>query len=276
MYNSTTNSFTVTGLNPTTQYCFTVLAKDQAGNTSAQSIQDCETTLMTGANGSSCVMEDFENIGTSEGSYATRDWNDANGSAWQATDARTDLSITSKSITIRNGSLTSPTISGGIGNLTVTTKRYFGGSSGSFSVFINGSATSVGSIPYGNENEVITTTISNINIQGNISIVLTNSSSSNRIAIDDLNWTCYSVLSSDSFTKQDFTLYPNPVTSNQLNINSKKDLNVSIYNLLGKRVFNTFAFKGKNSLNLKDLKSGIYLIKLSSNDKLITKKLIIK
>ena len=51
---------------------------------------------------------------------------------WSATDARTDQTLNSRAITIRNGELTAPTTAGGIGNLTVTTQLVFSGSAGYF------------------------------------------------------------------------------------------------------------------------------------------------
>lgn len=274
LYNSTTNNFTITGLNSSTNYCFTIVAKDQAGNTSSQSIQTCETTLMAGANGSDCAMEDFENITSGQGSYDTRTWNDSNGLQWSATDARTDQSITNKSVTIRNGILTTPEISGGIGNLTVTTKRVFTGSTGTFEVLVNGN--SVGTIPYGNQDEVTTTTLNNINVQGNVTVVLDNNSTSNRVAIDDLSWTCYSVLSTEKQEQTKFKFYPNPLIGNELFIATKQNSTVKIYNLLGRLVFNADLKKGNNKLSLPKLQSDIYMIKLDYKSSSVTKKLVIK
>jgi len=274
-YNSTSTNFVVNGLNASTNYCFTVLAIDQAGNTSAQSIQDCETTLMPGASGTACVIEDFANVPSGQTNYTTRTWQDINNQTWQATDARTDQDVTNQAITIRNGQLTSPTINGGIGDLTVTTKRVFTGTSGIFNVLVNGS--SVGSIPYGNQDEIITTTISNINIQGNISLIIENTSTTNRVAVDDLNWTCYSTLNTDNFSFSNrFKIYPNPLQTNQLSIDSKENTLVEIYSILGEKVFDSNLITGINLLNLKELNTGIYLIKLKSNYGTITKKLIKK
>ena len=47
---------------------------------------------------------------------------------WTATDAREDESINGKAITIRDGKLTSPSITGGAGTITLTTQRKFGDS----------------------------------------------------------------------------------------------------------------------------------------------------
>ena len=57
---------------------------------------------------------------------------------WTATDAREDESINGKAITIRDGKLTSPSITGGAGTITLTTQRKFGDSgSGDLTVYVN-------------------------------------------------------------------------------------------------------------------------------------------
>lgn len=277
LYNSSSNSYNVTGLNNTTNYCFTIVAKDPAGNESAQSIQDCEMTLMAGASGSTCTMEDFENIASSQSNYDTRTWMDDNNLTWTATDARTDQSITGKSITVRNGTLTTPTINGGIGDLTVTTKRVFGGSTGTFNVLINGNATPVGTIPYGNEDEVITTTISNINLEGNITIVFDKTGETNRVVVDDLTWTCYSTLSSKEFILLDnIKIHPNPLKNGLLTIKVKENIDIEIYDLTGKKLLSKIINNKTGAINLSSFKSGIYLIKLIKDNNYITRKLIIE
>jgi hypothetical protein len=133
------------------------------------------------------INESFSNIGPYVG-YQTETWTGDDGGTWTATDARTDQSITGKAICIRNGVLTSPTVSGGIGSLTVTTQRKYSGGSGNMDLRVNGS--SVGSIPY--DGTVQTTTINNINISGDVVIVIdATNSSSDRPAFDDLSWTAY-------------------------------------------------------------------------------------
>jgi len=197
--NSSATTYTVTGLSPETLYDFTVLAKDAANNMSTQSTSASETTLMGSGSGGECANESFQNIASSGGnssSYTTRIWTGDNGLIWNATDARTDLTINEEAITVRNGNLTSPSISGGIGELTVTTQLSFSGSSGTFDLLVNG--LSVGTIPYSGDNTTpTTTTISNINVEGNVIVVLDNQSTSNRVRIDDLSWTCYSAPSTD-------------------------------------------------------------------------------
>ncbi|MCB0425120.1 MAG: endonuclease, partial [Mangrovimonas sp.] len=147
--NSNTPSYTVTGLSPNTTYCFTVLAKDASGNTSSLSNQSCETTTET-SSGDSCASEDFENIPANDSAYTDRTWTGANGT-WTATKARTDQTINNRAILIdcrtsSTGTITSPSILGGIADLTVTTQRLFTGTDGTLDVLINGNV--VGTIPY--------------------------------------------------------------------------------------------------------------------------------
>lgn len=255
-------STTVTGLTPLTTYNFYVIAKDTSGNSSAQSNIATGTTLAAPVGGS-CGNEDFENIPTASGTgYTTQTWTH-NNITWTATDARTDQSITNKAITVRNGSLTSSTISGGIKSLTLTTQLKFGGSPGYFNVLINN--VNVGTIPY--SATATATTIDNINVSGNIIIQLTNSSTSNRVALDDLSWECFSTLATTETKKDkaDFTIYPNPVKHNELFVkgeNLNKISKAEIYDLSGKLIDTvSHPFKDSNKINLKGLVKGNYILK---------------
>ena len=267
---SATSTYTVTGLTAETTYSFTVLAKDAANNMSTQSTAADGTTIAGSSGGTDCATEDFENIPANDGAYAVRTWTGTNGD-WTATDARTDQILTGRAITIRNGSLTSPTVSDGIGELTVTTQLVFSGSAGTFDVKVNG--TSVGTIPY--SSAVQTTTIPNINVQGNITVVFdSNSSASNRVRFDDLSWTCNSTLGIDEDNFVDVKFYPNPLNGNSLYLDTNQTLNIEIFNVLGKRIISDKVNANKNHLNLSDLNSGIYLIRISNGKQTITKKLI--
>jgi endonuclease I/chitodextrinase len=271
-FNATTNSFTVTGLTADTEYCFTIKAKDATGNESGFSNQACETTTDNGV-GVTCLAESFENIPTNNGSYQTRNWTGDDGGEWVATDARTDQTLDNRAITIRDGSLTAPTTSGGIANLTVSTKRVFGGSSGTFNLKVNNNV--VGTIAYGDQDVVQTITIPNINIEGNVTIVIDgNSESGNRVVFDDLSWTCFTELNVNDYQLNDISIYPNPV-SNILNIQLKnsRETQIEIYNILGKRVFSR-TIQQSQSIQLDNLNSGVYILKLTQNNSIISKKLI--
>lgn len=253
---------TVSGLMPSTTYTFHVIAKDAAGNPSPSSNTADGTTLAGQPGGTSCGTENFEGIPNGGNGYGTRTWTNA-GISWTATDARTDQTIAGKAITIRNGELTSSTISGGIQSLTLTTQLKFGGSSGFFNVLINN--VNVGTIPYSDTQE--TTTINNINVSGNIVIKLTNSSTSNRVALDDLTWTCAGTLGTTDVKKDnsEFTVYPNPVKNNELFVKGENLSTISkaeIYDLSGKLIeVISHPFKNSVKINLKGLTKGNYILK---------------
>ncbi|OUS01950.1 endonuclease I [Flavobacteriales bacterium 33_180_T64] len=270
-YNTSATFFTATGLTANTNYCFTVKALDAAGNESGFSNQDCEMTTNNGSGSSTCASETFENIPANSGSYSVRAWTGDNGLTWNATDARTDQTLNSRAITIRNGNMTSPTTTGGIGSLTVTTQLVFTGSAGTFDVKVNGN--SVGSIPYDTTPQ--TTTINNINIEDNVTVVFdTNSSTSNRVRFDDLSWTCYTSLSTDDFHLQSVKIYPNPVNGDEVTILSNQDISVEVYDILGKKVKVQNISSNQNKLNISGLSKGVYLVKLNSSTGTITKKFI--
>lgn len=82
-------------------------------------------------------------------------------------------------------------------------------------------------------------------------------------------------LSSSSFSQIDgLKMYPNP-TKNNLYIETalNSDINVSIVNMLGKEVVNTKVIN--NTVNVANLSSGIYIVKITEEGKTSTKKLII-
>lgn len=258
-------STTVSNLSPLTTYTFYVIAKDAAGNQSPQSNTATETTLSAPAAGTSCGTESFEDIPTSKPTdYDTRTWTN-NNITWTATDARTDQTINGKAITIRNGNLTSSTITSGIQNLTVTTQLKFTGSDSNLNVQVNG--VQVGTIPY--SATATTTTINNINVTGNVIITLTNPTRGNRIAIDDLSWTCYTntnlATAETTASKKALIISPNPIQHNELFVkgdNLNKISKAQIYDLSGKLIQTIERpFSNSNKINLSNVNKGVYILK---------------
>ncbi|MGL6128676.1 endonuclease [Chryseobacterium artocarpi] len=266
--NVNSTSTTVTGLNPSTTYSFYIVAKDAAGNSSSNSATVSGTTDAGGTTTPStgCASENFESIPAASSTYSTKTWTNS-GISWTATDSRTDQTINNKAITVRNGSLTSSSSGNGIGSLTVTTQLKFSGSNGALDVKVNG--TTVGTVPY--STTATTTTINNINISGNVTVSLVNNSSGNRIAIDDLTWTCYSGSSAKQAQNvapeatQSFKISPNPITNQEIVVkgdvqNVKK---AEIYTLQGK-VLQTIdrPFRNGNVIRTVNLGQGVYILKL--------------
>ncbi|CAD7801479.1 Extracellular ribonuclease [Chryseobacterium aquaeductus] len=256
---------TISGLTPSTTYSMYVIAKDGSGNSSPQSNIVTETTL-SAPGGGSCGTEDFSTMpATSTPVYNTQTWIN-NNITWTATDARIDETITGRAITIRNGNLTSTAIAGGIQSLTVTTQLKYSGTANNLTLQING--VNAGTIPY--SSTVTTTTINNINVSGNFTIKIINPTTGNRIAIDDLSWSCFGTLGTSDVSKdKSFSIYPNPVKNNELFVkgeNLNKISNADIYDLSGKLIKSIAnPFKTSNKINLHGVVKGTYILKTDNN-----------
>ncbi|MBP4140102.1 endonuclease [Flavobacterium geliluteum] len=264
----------VNGLTPVTTYSFYVVAKDAAGNSSLQSNSVNGTTTIIS---SSCASESFEKIPAAASSYGTKTWTGDSGLNWTATDARTDQAISTRAICIRNGSLSASISADGIGSLTVTTQQKFTtGNSGTFSLRVNGNI--VGTIPFGAPGVETTTTISNINIAGDVTISITDNSNltTSRVAFDNLSWTCYSNLNNEEFNSTEFSIYPNPAT-NQFSVNFKDgdgSFSIAIYSILGQKVFEKQNTTNK-IVETQNLSKGTYILKITKDSKTLTRKLLV-
>ncbi len=75
-----------------------------------------------------------------------------------------------------------------------------------------------------------------------------------------------------------FSAFPNPVSQGKLTITTfnTKEKEVTIYNVLGKRVFTHKFSANKKLLDVSHINAGIYIMKIIEGDKVATKKLIIK
>ncbi|WP_298515051.1 T9SS type A sorting domain-containing protein [uncultured Kordia sp.] len=85
-------------------------------------------------------------------------------------------------------------------------------------------------------------------------------------------------LSNDEFIKasNNYAIYPNPTTSGAFRIASSKEenLKIEVYTTLGKKVLTTVSTT--TQIDVANLKSGIYIVKISGKDtRQITKKLIV-
>ncbi len=86
-----------------------------------------------------------------------------------------------------------------------------------------------------------------------------------------------SVLSTNEFNASTgFKIYPNPTSVGYVNItsNNTESMSVEVFDVLGKQVMNQTV--SNTRLNVSSLKSGIYIIKISQDNTVITKKLVIK
>ena len=89
----------------------------------------------------------------------------------------------------------------------------------------------------------------------------------------DVTPTSLSLTDSD---RNAFSIYPNPVSSGIVNIASTNSdaISVQVFDILGKQVKNETLTN--NTLNVANLRSGVYIVKITQNNTSTTKKLVIK
>jgi hypothetical protein len=73
-----------------------------------------------------------------------------------------------------------------------------------------------------------------------------------------------------------YNIYPNPVTDKLHIITPKKIDDISITNILGKKVFNTTHISGKLSIDMSEYKNGMYFIHLKTDNRKKSYKIIKK
>ncbi|MFK5879696.1 MAG: T9SS type A sorting domain-containing protein [Flavobacteriaceae bacterium] len=113
------------------------------------------------------------------------------------------------------------------------------------------------------------------------SFALRQSDSSNNetVTVDNLKIT-QSFNETLAVTRNDiegFAIYPNPVNSGEFSIRSMSnlDMSVQIYDMLGKQVYNR-QVQTNERINVSNLNSGIYILKVEEEGKTATRKLIIE
>ena len=159
--------------------------------------------------------ESFTNIPANSGTYATQSWTGDNGLSWNATDARSDQTITGRAISIRNGAITCNTIPNGIGSITFKHQQQFSGSNPILEVRINGNLVGTAN-PL---TTIETTTINNINISGSFNLEIKQVTAGLRISVDDVSWTGYNGFPCVLPTAQPTVLNFSNVSNNSLNLN---------------------------------------------------------
>ena len=265
MGSTSSTSTNIANLNPLTAYSIYIVAKDAAGNVSPQSNTVTATTTALSAN---CGDESFETIPPSTSNYSTYNWI-SNGVSWTSEDSRTDQTINGRAITIRNGFVTALSVPNGIGEFKVTTQLKFSGSAGTLKIFVNGTDTGK-TVPY--SSTATTTTVTGINVAGTVEITLQqNGAATNRVAIDDMSWTCYTLagVNESAVGKNALSIYPNPVKNGELNVigkNLSEVKNAQIFDFTGKLVQSIAQpFKNSRKITLKNLPKGVYILKAGSS-----------
>ncbi|WP_158838369.1 endonuclease [Polaribacter sp. L3A8] len=283
---TTTLSYDVTSLSVSTTYAVSVLAKDAANNKSAQT----NTINATTTDGSAATNQIFfsEYI---EGSGNNKAIEIANftGQTVSLANYAVKLAANGQNFGTNTLTFTNETIANGdvfvIGNaqITICTSEvdissnvtYFNGDD-VLGLFKNDVLIDI----IGKEG-VRVNFGKNVTLKRKPTIISTNTVYNAdewiETSTDDCSDLGKHTISTASVNTSDFTsfkMYPNPVTGNTVHFKTVKDVEVTIYTVLGKLVKTTKITATKNNIDISTLSKGIYLLKLNTENQFITKKLV--
>lgn len=287
LYNTVTTSFVVTGLSANTNYCFTVRANDGSGNTSGFSNQACETTSDNGSQTTDLFISEYV-----EGSATNKAIEIANftGGPISLSNYTLKLATNSNNFSTTYTFPNSPTIANG--DVFVVANSGLNSGCQSEQDDVNNSITGF------NGNDVIGLFKNNIlidilGIEGddsdfakNVTLIRKPEIQFPSTTYDANEWNVESIddcsdlgqhnqtLSTIDNSMTSISIFPNPINS-VLNVNLKFDrtTQIDIYDVMGKKVFTTTINSSKR-IQLRELRSGIYIIKLKQDNASLTKRLI--
>jgi Secretion system C-terminal sorting domain/Lamin Tail Domain len=83
-------------------------------------------------------------------------------------------------------------------------------------------------------------------------------------------------LSTNDFTANDFKIYPNPTSTGFIDISSNNNaaMKVTVFDVLGKQVINQMV--SNKRLDVSNLNTGVYIMRVTQDNASVTKKLVIK
>lgn len=287
LYNTVTTSFVVTGLSANTNYCFTVRANDGSGNTSGFSNQACETTSDNGSQTTDLFISEYV-----EGSVTNKAIEIANftGGPISLSNYTLKLATNSNNFSTTYTFPNSPTIANG--DVFVVANSGLNSGCQSEQDDVNNSITGF------NGNDVIGLFKNNIlidilGIEGddsdfakNVTLIRKPEIQFPSTTYDANEWNVESIddcsdlgqhnqtLSTIDNSMTSISIFPNPINS-VLNVNLKFDrtTQIDIYDVMCKKVFTTTINSSKR-IQLRELRSGIYIIKLKQDNASLTKRLI--
>ena len=284
---SSNTSITVTGLAPNTEYCFTVYSKDGSQNTSPVSNESCMTTLEGNTSSNDLFISEYV-----EGLSYNKAIEIANFTG-------SSINLSNYSIARdRNGSgefnpalpLTGTLESGNVhviantqayqetldrSNQTSDTDAISFNGNDPVGLFKNGVLIDFfgeigGADDFKNKTfrrkAAVNGPTTTFNLAGEWDEYETNT-------VTDLGTHTLSV-SVNVLNETNVTLYPNPVQSNELYFNSSPPLNVEIYDITGKLILSKNLKNSSKSIEISDLNSGLYIVKMTNDFGVQVKKLI--
>ncbi|MCH3885342.1 endonuclease [Tenacibaculum aquimarinum] len=91
---------------------------------------------------------------------------------------------------------------------------------------------------------------------------------------DDIGNYDTSALSTEDAFFESFKMFPNPTNGNSVYFSVTEDATIQVYSTLGKLISTQKVTKSNNRIDVSNLSKGVYLLKINSEKRFITKKLI--
>ena len=288
-YNSSTNATnaTVTALNPETNYCFTVIAKDTANNSSTASNEDCATTLSGSINTVDLFFSEYM-----EGSGSNKALEIAN-----FTGATVDLSEYSIKLS-SNGNIAWTNSYNFPSNASIPNEDVYVVANGGTSVCTNVLDNLNNAITGFNGNDAlglfknavlidILGTLGDANVYAENTTLVRNATITNGSTVYNANeWTSYpqnnctnlgshtQTLGGTNDEQNAIKIYPNPVKGALLFIEVQQPTTVECYNLTGQRILKTTVSPQNITVDISQLNSGVYLLQLQIEQGTLTRKIV--
>ena len=294
---ATSNTYTVTNLTVSTSYTVAVFAKDASGNTSNQS----EIIAGTTTDGSNPIVELFfseyvegndrssnekaveianftDNV-VDLSAYSIK--NQSNGSGPWVNELALSGTVNTKDVFVIIGYLSENATLVAEADLVAPKGSNFGAplnpnGNDPIGLFKNGTLIDV----IGVFNET-TSNFKDMTLRRKITVTAPNA------AYTGSEWEQFAVNTFNGIGKHssatasvaaanfsNFSMYPNPTNGNTLFFNLNKEATITIYNALGKHMQTEKIDATNKNIDVSKLSKGVYLLKISTNEQIITKKLI--
>ena len=284
-YNSTTTTYTASGLSPETNYCFKIVAKDAAGNASGFSNEACEITTNNGSSGEvDLFISEYVESGNNKAieianftgnsvslSQYTIARNVNSGASW-GTSLQLLGSVANQDVHVITKGNAESALTSLADQLSSADAMLFNGDD-PVGLFKNGTLIDVFGTFGGinNYEDIVYRRKSSVEAPSTTFNLIGEWDAFPQGTYTDLG-SHSQTLNAVNFNINTIKLFPNPVLGNTININSKYTFSFSIYNVLGKNILEGYSKNG--SIDISVLNQGVYIVKLVSGNQSTTKKLI--
>lgn len=282
-----TTALTVTGLSPETNYCFTVIAKDAANNSSAASEQSCETTL----SGSTGTVDLFFSE-YMEGSSFNKALEIANFTGSSIELSNYSIKLSSNGNSAWTATYTFPN------NASISDGDVYVVAHGSIEVCTNVVDDLNNNINGFNGNDalglfkndilidIIGTLGNDQDFGKNTTLVRQASVSTGSTVYNSDEWTgfdsntCENLgshtqsLGMNLLNLKNIKIYPNPVSGSTLTVAVLQPTTIQLFNLMGQSLIKAELNQNRQTLQINHLNDGVYILLLNNNKESIIRKII--